>query len=270
MGTRLFIGNLSYNVTEQELREAFGGEGIELRSVRLALDRESGRPRGFAFVETMTDDGAKASIEKLSGRMLQGRPIIVPLDAKEVQINPNGVIAVDGQPIGRLKMVRFDTQEDAMREGLTLFTNAPDKAAKRIFPTTTVEQGYLESANVNAVSETGYGAQVPGAREARFDSYAPGAGFNSAYQSPGWKRAQENMNSRGGFTGKPPQIDGEARLVVKSGDNDSHYGIGDRIFHQKFGYGKIRGVEGNKLTVDFDKAGEKRVIDSFVIPASAA
>ena len=73
MGTRLFIGNLSYNVTEQELREAFGGEGIELRSVRVALDRETGRPRGFAFVETMTDDGAKASIEKLSGRVLQGR-----------------------------------------------------------------------------------------------------------------------------------------------------------------------------------------------------
>ena len=53
MGTRLFIGNLSYNVNEQELREAFTGEGIELRSVRVALDRETGRPRGFAFVETI-------------------------------------------------------------------------------------------------------------------------------------------------------------------------------------------------------------------------
>ncbi len=68
MGTRLFIGNLSYNVNEQELREAFTGEGIELRSVRVALDRETQRPRGFAFVETATDEGAKASIEKLSGR----------------------------------------------------------------------------------------------------------------------------------------------------------------------------------------------------------
>ena len=86
MGTRLFIGNLSYNVTEQELREAFTGEGIELRSVRVALDRETGRPRGFAFVETATDDGAKASIEKLSGRILQGRPIIV----EEAQAKPAG------------------------------------------------------------------------------------------------------------------------------------------------------------------------------------
>jgi RNA recognition motif-containing protein len=86
MGTRLFIGNLSYAVTEQELREAFTGDGIELRSVRVALDRETGRPRGFAFVETMTDDGAKASIEKLSGRVLQGRPIIV----EEAQAKPAG------------------------------------------------------------------------------------------------------------------------------------------------------------------------------------
>src|SRR5262245_38849071 len=86
MGTRLFIGNLSYAVTEQELKEAFTGDGIELRSVRVALDRETGRPRGFAFVETMTDEGAKASIEKLSGRVLQGRPIIV----EEAQAKPAG------------------------------------------------------------------------------------------------------------------------------------------------------------------------------------
>ncbi|MBC8131361.1 MAG: RNA-binding protein [Deltaproteobacteria bacterium] len=86
MGTRLFIGNLSYNVNEQELREAFSSEGIEVRSVRVSLDRETGRPRGFAFVETLTDEGAKASIEKLSGRILQGRPIVV----EEAQARPAG------------------------------------------------------------------------------------------------------------------------------------------------------------------------------------
>jgi DNA helicase-2/ATP-dependent DNA helicase PcrA len=127
----------------------------------------------------------------------------------------------------------------------------------------------LPPARVDAVSETGYSMQTGGGvREmaSRFDAYAPGAGFNSAYQSPGWRRAQENAGKRG----KPPMLDGEARLIAKSGDEDSHYKRGDRIFHQKFGYGLIRAVEGNKLTVDFDKAGEKRVIDSFVIPASAA
>ncbi len=42
---------------------------------------------------------------------------------------------------------------------------------------------------------------------------------------------------------------------------------GDRVFHQKFGYGRVTNVEGNKLTVDFDKAGAKRVIDNFVTRA---
>ncbi len=129
----------------------------------------------------------------------------------------------------------------------------------------------LPAANVDAISETGYGLNPGAVREAagaRFDAYAPGAGFNSAYQSPGWRRAQENMERRG--VSKPPMIEGEARLIARSGDGDTHYGVGDRIFHQKFGYGRVRAVEGNKLTVDFDKAGEKRVIDSFVIPASAA
>src|SRR5262245_61293005 len=97
MGTRLFIGNLSYAVTEQELREAFTGEGIELRSVRVALDRETGRPRGFAFVETATDDGAKASIEKLSGRILQGRPIIVE-EAKDKPPGPRPSGGFGGAP----------------------------------------------------------------------------------------------------------------------------------------------------------------------------
>ena len=65
-------------------------------------------------------------------------------------------------------------------------------------------------------------------------------------------------------------LEGEARLVAKSATTIRTIQRGDRIFHQKFGYGHIRAVEGNKLTVDFDKAGEKRVIDSFVVPADAA
>jgi hypothetical protein len=86
MGTRLFVGNLSYSVTEQDLKEAFTAEGIELRSVKLALDRETGRPRGFAFVETATDEGAKLSREKMSGKVLQNRPIVV----EEAQARPAG------------------------------------------------------------------------------------------------------------------------------------------------------------------------------------
>jgi RNA recognition motif-containing protein len=103
MGTRLFIGNLSYNVNEQELREAFSGEGIEVRSVRVALDRDTGRPRGFAFVETATDEGAKASIEKLSGRLMQGRAIII----EEAQAKPTGPRPGGGAPSGAPRPAGF-------------------------------------------------------------------------------------------------------------------------------------------------------------------
>ncbi|MGE0828572.1 MAG: ATP-dependent helicase [Hyphomonadaceae bacterium] len=129
----------------------------------------------------------------------------------------------------------------------------------------------LPHANVDVLSETGYGqtAGVADKAASRFDAYAPGAGFNSGYASPGWRRAQERMGSDKPFS-RAPMLEGEARLVVKSGQDDQHFAIGERVFHQKFGYGRVRGVEGNKLTIDFEKAGEKRVIDSFVIPASAA
>jgi len=137
---------------------------------------------------------------------------------------------------------------------------------QNVLPSRFVDE--LPHANVDAVSETGYGAGVAEGR-AQFGAYAPGAGFNSGYASPGWRRAQERTAAN--YThAKAPQIEGEARLVARSGDKDQTYAIGERIFHQKFGYGRIRAVEGNKLTVDFEKAGEKRVIDSYVIPASAA
>ncbi|MGE3251163.1 MAG: UvrD-helicase domain-containing protein [Hyphomonadaceae bacterium] len=137
---------------------------------------------------------------------------------------------------------------------------------QNVLPSRFVDE--LPHANVDAMSETGYG-QTAGVGDRRLDAYAPGAGFSSGYASPGWRRAQERMNA-GEPAPRAPMIEGEARLVIKSGDKDQRFGIGERVFHQKFGYGRIRAVEGNKLTVDFEKAGEKRVIDTFVIPASAA
>ncbi len=62
----------------------------------------------------------------------------------------------------------------------------------------------------------------------------------------------------------PTIIDGQAETVVTSDPDDTRFSVGERIFHQKFGYGRIRAVEGNKLQVEFEKAGAKKVIDSFV------
>jgi flagellar basal-body rod protein FlgF len=81
-----------------------------------------------------------------------GVRVVVPRTTKEILIGQDGYISADGERIGKLKMVQFNTQEEALREGLTLFTEAPGKKPKVAGPDLTVEQGYLETANVNAVS----------------------------------------------------------------------------------------------------------------------
>ncbi len=123
----------------------------------------------------------------------------------------------------------------------------------------------------------------------RFDAEA-GAGtgastsFRSTYDTPGWQRAQDYQQGRqsgsagkgsgtgGGFQ-RWPKKQGKAQArsplliegeLVASSTNQSEYAVGDRVFHEKFGYGEVTEVDGNKLTVSFDKAGEKRVVDSFV------
>ncbi len=120
----------------------------------------------------------------------------------------------------------------------------------------------LPIAHVEASSETGYYGGGPGMQEpkSRWDE-APA--FKSSYDSPGWRRAQTRGVSGGGA--RQGVIEGEGRLVAVSEPSaGGAYARGDRVFHQKFGYGSVRGVEGNKLTVSFDKAGEKKVIDTFV------
>jgi len=118
--------------------------------------------------------------------------------------------------------------------------------------------------NVEAASETGYYGGGPGMREAN-SRWDEGGAFGNGYSSPGWRRAQER-NYRGGPAGVTQVIEGEGRLVAVSEPSAASgaYKRGDRVFHIKFGYGQVMFVEGNKLTVSFDKAGEKKVIDSFV------
>jgi RNA recognition motif-containing protein len=77
VGTKLFVGNLSYAITEVELRDAFSQEERKVQSVRIALDRETQRPRGFAFIEVATDADAESAIKQWNGQMLNGRNIFV-------------------------------------------------------------------------------------------------------------------------------------------------------------------------------------------------
>ena len=78
------------------------------------------------------------------------------------------------------------------------------------------------------------------------------------YNSPGWKRLQARAGHYG--TSQPR----ESRHAAIDLEAVSSFTVGDRVFHQKFGYGAILGIEGDKLTVDFEKAGEKKVVARFV------
>jgi RNA recognition motif-containing protein len=76
MGTRLYVGNLSYSITELDLRELFAGLGT-VTDAKIITDRETGRPRGFGFIEMSTEDEARKAIEELNGRDVQGRQVAV-------------------------------------------------------------------------------------------------------------------------------------------------------------------------------------------------
>ncbi|WP_404521363.1 ATP-dependent helicase [Bradyrhizobium diazoefficiens] len=162
--------------------------------------------------------------------------------------------------------------------------------------TTTIPSRFLDelpAANVEITESKGGSAWggTGGYGASRFDDMEA---FGSSYTTPGWQRAQANRNRGGGRTGAgghgsfeeeaatfssssssgpdfgsfssrrrgPMTIEGE--LVAKSTGTTSEFSLSDRVFHQKFGYGRVTKIDGNKLTIAFDKAGEKKVVDSFV------
>lgn len=76
MGKRLYVGNLAYATTEADLSTLFGEIG-PVESVALITDRDSGRSKGFAFVEMQTDDAARQAITAINGREVSGRSLVV-------------------------------------------------------------------------------------------------------------------------------------------------------------------------------------------------
>ena len=88
------------------------------------------------------------------------------------------------------------------------------------------------------------------------------------YDSPGWRRMQDRGAARG--YSAPRSGQSTARAITIDAVAVSAYGMGDRVFHQKFGYGEVIATEGNKLVIEFDHAGEKHVVASWVIPAHQA
>ncbi|MGJ5066310.1 ATP-dependent helicase [Bradyrhizobium oligotrophicum] len=160
--------------------------------------------------------------------------------------------------------------------------------------TTTIPSRFLDELPAASVEITeskggsGWGG-AGGYGPSRFDNVES---FGSSYSTPGWQRAQARRpgaargSSESGFKEEPSPFSGrdpfgsgfggnfgrgkrgpmtiEGELVAKSTGTTSEFALDDRVFHQKFGYGHVVKIDGNKLTIAFDKAGEKHVVDSFV------
>jgi RNA recognition motif-containing protein len=88
MGNRIYVGNLSFNTAKEDLEAAFAAIG-EVREVAIPTDRETGQPRGFAFVTMGSDAAAQAAIAQLNGTVLDGRPLRVN-EAQERQQRGGG------------------------------------------------------------------------------------------------------------------------------------------------------------------------------------
>jgi DNA helicase-2/ATP-dependent DNA helicase PcrA len=116
----------------------------------------------------------------------------------------------------------------------------------------------LPSQHVEVLTPPGlYGAQQAGGFGAGIEDRALKA---DVYNSPGWRRLQEN-------TARPVAQPREARNTVIDLAATSAFVVGERVFHQKFGYGQIAAIEGDKLEIAFDKSGVKKVVASYVMAA---
>ena len=121
----------------------------------------------------------------------------------------------------------------------------------------------LPEAHVEVLTPPGlyggsYGAAAP------TPDIAERAARADVYNSPGWRRLQTRSQTRG--MSQPA----EARNMTIDLEAVSAFSVGDRVFHQKFGYGEVMGIEGDKLYIAFDKAGSKHVVAGFVVGADQA
>jgi RNA recognition motif-containing protein len=88
MATKLFVGSLSWNVSDDQLKEFFSSVGT-VASATVIMDRETNRSKGFGFVEMSSDDEAKAAIDQLNGKELDGRAVTVN-EARPREERPRG------------------------------------------------------------------------------------------------------------------------------------------------------------------------------------
>ncbi len=121
----------------------------------------------------------------------------------------------------------------------------------------------LPPEHVEAISETGYSGSTGFGNSfgEQASTTFEDLGEQSTYNSPGWKRMQA---SAGRKRSPAPVIDGKAEIMGSSDPAGALFAMGQRVFHIKFGYGRVAAIEGAKMTVNFEKAGTKKVIATFL------
>ncbi len=114
----------------------------------------------------------------------------------------------------------------------------------------------LPADHVDVMESLSYGGYAQKSQPSRFEACASVA--EDIYLEPRWNKTDGANSAKRKVT----TIEGQARRIKKV--HRSSYETGERVFHQKFGYGTVASIDGDKLTIDFEKAGEKRVVESFV------
>jgi DNA helicase-2/ATP-dependent DNA helicase PcrA len=265
------LDNLKELVRSMEEFENLGGF---LEHISLVMDREGG-----------ADDDAVSLMTLHSAKGLEFDNVFLPgweegLFPSQRTLDEQGRAGLEEER----RLAHVGLTRARRRAKLYFATN------RRIHGTwsTTIPSRFLDELPAQNVEITeskggsGWGGSS-GYGPSRFDNVES---FGSSYSTPGWQRAQANRarNNRGGggfsegssaFSGSrhdgpggsrarhaPMVIEGE--LVAKSTGTTSEFSLDDRVFHQKFGYGQVTRIDGNKLTIAFEKAGEKKVVDSFV------
>ena len=98
MGNKLYVGNLAYSVRDESLQESFSQFGT-VTSAKVMMDRETGRSKGFGFVEMSNDAEAQAAINGMNGQPLEGRPVVVN-EARPREERPGGFSGAPRSPYG--------------------------------------------------------------------------------------------------------------------------------------------------------------------------
>ncbi len=98
MGNKLYVGNLAYSVRDDSLQESFSQFGT-VTSAKVMMDRETGRSKGFGFVEMSSDPEAQAAINGMNGQPLEGRPLVVN-EARPREERPGGFSGAPRSPYG--------------------------------------------------------------------------------------------------------------------------------------------------------------------------